>query len=574
MTGFEGQGWEDDYAEPVLELEERADESLDELYRYPEDASAEDRADWLEAMLLERAHRRRVRPIDFYEPLKAFVPFHLDVDSKERWVIGGNRSGKTTATVADAVMLATGRATWWKGPPHEIWIVSVKTSKSLEVVRPLLRALMPPDLIGPGRLNRWRHEKTERESVLQLPPDPAYPNSKGWIIRFKSCDQGRQAFESGSVALVVFDEEPVPEVYEECYTRTIDCGGRIVVGFTPLNGITWQDAHEAVYVPWERMLLENEVLGEAAERARAAGEPLTDEQRDWEPLTHAVVDPEAGIHVFTAGMMGNPINTEKQLELLRKRWGSRPLILRVRLYGHWIETSEEAIIDISGFEYYEGPAPPKNVAFKSTAAWIDARYSERRTKCDGAIAIASKGTDGRRYMRETHWGQWGADEQVAVCAGVLIAYGCPRTFVQNEPGDLMFARLLNKELSRMDGGKPCVKTWPETGATPSKTVRANELQPIVQAREVVLRTHHDAKFRQQAGVFSPAYEKAGGPCDVFDAGMGAIMMCEFGTPEELRKANERARAWSEEQKAPQSRADRLAAKGRKKRKRRYQDKVD
>ena len=47
---------------------------------------------------------------------------------------------------------------------------------------------------------------------------------------------------------------------------------------------------------------------------------------------------------------------------------------------------------------------------------------------------------------------------------------------------------------------------------------------MVAAGQVYIRPEHVA-FRRQASVFSASYLKAGGGCDVVDAGMGALTAC-------------------------------------------------
>ena len=56
---------------------------------------------------------------------------------------------------------------------------------------------------------------------------------------------------------------------------------------------------------------------------------------------------------------------------------------------------------------------------------------------------------------------------------------------------------------------------------PDKVSRANTFAPMVSAGQVYVRPEHVA-FKRQAGVFTASYLKAGGACDVLDAGMGAL----------------------------------------------------
>jgi phage terminase large subunit-like protein len=58
------------------------------------------------------------------------------------------------------------------------------------------------------------------------------------ILQFKSYDQGRKKFQGTSKEWIWLDEEPPRDVYDECRTRIMDCGGRMVSTFTPLEGLT------------------------------------------------------------------------------------------------------------------------------------------------------------------------------------------------------------------------------------------------------------------------------------------------------------------------------------------------
>ena len=104
---------------------------------------------------------------------------------RNRWVFGGNRSGKTECGAVECIWLARG-------------IHPYKKNKK--------------DVFAFGGVS---------------------------TIGFKSCDQGREKFQGSSLDFVWFDEEPPRDVYEECLMRVMDKKGEIFGTMTPLKGKTF-----------------------------------------------------------------------------------------------------------------------------------------------------------------------------------------------------------------------------------------------------------------------------------------------------------------------------------------------
>ena len=57
-------------------------------------------------------------------------------------------------------------------------------------------------------------------------------------MEFKSYESGVRAFMGPTKDLIWLDEEPPMEIYEECKTRLITTGGKLMITFTPLLGMT------------------------------------------------------------------------------------------------------------------------------------------------------------------------------------------------------------------------------------------------------------------------------------------------------------------------------------------------
>lgn len=243
-------------------------------------------------------------------------------DKKIFGVLGGNRSGKTETGAAIAVAWALGKeffrdsASWeWvkdlpiPEPPNTVWIVGL----DFNMVRDVL----------------WREKlRSGKNHPGLLPVDPALVAktndsdfqaffTNGSIITCKSADSGREKFQAASVDLVWIDEECEVEVFDECYQRTSDCAGKILITLTPLTDISsgtrtpwvfdlyceWKEGKQDLafvtlsvldnpYVPEdEKLKLKEHWSGHFEERARLYGEFV---QRSglvynmWDPAKHLI----------------------------------------------------------------------------------------------------------------------------------------------------------------------------------------------------------------------------------------------------------------------------------------------
>lgn len=182
-------------------------------------------------------------------------------DKKIFGILGGNRSGKTEEGAFIAVAWALGKEyfrdepswEWVKDlpippPPNNIWVVGLDF--------PTLR-----DVI-------WREKLTfGRFHPPLIPKDPEVVTKisgndfqiffrNGSILTGKSADSGREKFQGASVDLVWIDEEPEVAIFDECYQRTADCAGKILLTLTPLI-----DTSSGVRTPWVFDLYEDMVGG-------------------------------------------------------------------------------------------------------------------------------------------------------------------------------------------------------------------------------------------------------------------------------------------------------------------------
>lgn len=167
---------------------------------------------------------------------KKQIAFHK-CRRRNRWVFGGNRSGKTECGAAECVYMVRGIHPYRKNKKNVFgWVVSLSQQVQRDVAQKKILQYLSPDWI---------------EDVVMLSGKKGSPsgvidqirvrNVFGGIsvIGFKSCDQGREKFQGTSLDFVWFDEEPPEDVYRECVMRVMDKKGDIFGTMTPLKGLTF-----------------------------------------------------------------------------------------------------------------------------------------------------------------------------------------------------------------------------------------------------------------------------------------------------------------------------------------------
>jgi len=208
--------------------------------------------------------RRKENYIKYWEAQPQQAPHFKEFtkDLKIFGILGGNRSGKTEEGVFIDVVWALGKK-YFEGepayeyvkdlpipdPPNNIWIVGLDYSLLKNVI--------------------WNEKLRQgRQHPPLLPRDPDVVKrivdgefqvyfSNGSIITGKSADAGRDKFQGASVDLVHIDEECEADVFDECYQRTADCAGKLLLTLTPLT-----DVASGVKTPWVFNLYEDMLHGQ------------------------------------------------------------------------------------------------------------------------------------------------------------------------------------------------------------------------------------------------------------------------------------------------------------------------
>ena len=159
---------------------------------------------------------RKKLPIFLYNNGKVVhkkqVLFHKCL-KRNRWVFGGNRSGKTECGAVEVVYLALGIHPYRKNKVTEGWVVSLSRQVQRDVAQKKILDYLPEENIEKIVMLTGGQGSAESGVIdFILVKSELGGLSK---IGFKSCDQGREKFQGTSLDYVWFDEEPPYEIYQE-----------------------------------------------------------------------------------------------------------------------------------------------------------------------------------------------------------------------------------------------------------------------------------------------------------------------------------------------------------------------
>lgn len=171
------------------------------------------------------------------------LAFHR-CQKRNRWVFGGNRSGKTECGAAEAVWMARGNHPYRENRENVSgWVVSLTREVQREVAQSKLLDYLNPDWIVNVVMVSGSASNCRGGIIDYI----AIRNVFGGIskIGFKSCEMGREKFQGASLDFVWFDEEPPEDIYDECRMRVLDKKGDVFGTMTPLKGMTF--VHDRIY---------------------------------------------------------------------------------------------------------------------------------------------------------------------------------------------------------------------------------------------------------------------------------------------------------------------------------------
>ena len=167
------------------------------------------------------------KQLDFHKSLK-----------RNRWVFGGNRTGKTECGAVESIWLARGNHPYKENKKNVTgWVVSLSQKVQKEVAQEKILKYLNKSWIEEIIMSQGKKGSPEYGVIDTI----VIKNVFGGLSRisFKSCEEGREKFQGTSLDFVWFDEEPPEDIYIECKMRVIDKCGEVFGTMTPLKGLTW-----------------------------------------------------------------------------------------------------------------------------------------------------------------------------------------------------------------------------------------------------------------------------------------------------------------------------------------------
>ena len=163
---------------------------------------------------------------------------------RNRWVFGGNRSGKTECGAVECVWLCRGIHPFKENKPRNGWVVSLTSQVQRDVAQEKVLSYLNPAWIADIVMSQGKKDNPSGGIIDYI----LIKNVFGGVSKlgFRTCDQGREKFQGASLDFVWFDEEPPEEIYKECRMRVLDKAGEVFGTMTPLKGLTW--VYNAIYL--------------------------------------------------------------------------------------------------------------------------------------------------------------------------------------------------------------------------------------------------------------------------------------------------------------------------------------
>lgn len=164
---------------------------------------------------------------------------------RNRWVFGGNRSGKTECGAVESIYMARGIHPYRKNRDGIFgWVVSLSREVQRDVAQSKILKYLPKEWIADVVMSSGRKDVPDSGIIDQIKVKNVFGGIS--VIGFKSCDQGREKFQGSSLDFVWFDEEPPEDIYRECKMRVLDKKGDIFGTMTPLKGLTF--VYDEIYL--------------------------------------------------------------------------------------------------------------------------------------------------------------------------------------------------------------------------------------------------------------------------------------------------------------------------------------
>lgn len=348
-----------------------------------------------------------------YKPNEKQLAFHATgLIAKERAFFAGNRCGKSLCTSAEWCMHLTGNyPDWWNGYRYDkainIWVAGVTNAETYQS----LKKYYVGDIGIEGFIHSSLIVRKEPQKHLYYIQHASGGVSK---IRFKSYEQGEDAWQAETLDGVHMDEEPPAKIYSEAITRTASTSlthhGMITLSMTPLKGVT------SIMLKYMQTVIFND-KGEEIESRNVAPEELIKSKiyilASHEDATHMTVDEKKRLydsyspHEREARTRGIPSMGSGLIYPVHE---SSFLISPFEIPEHWprcfgmdfgwhntaavfmAHDQDNDVVYLSG-EYLAGHLTPQHHAFqliKQGADWMPGGYDgagESATQDDGGNLV-------------------------------------------------------------------------------------------------------------------------------------------------------------------------------------------
>lgn len=175
---------------------------------------------------------------------KKQLKFHKS-HKRNRWVFGGNRTGKSECGAVEVVWMALGIHPYRENRRSTVgWVVSLSTRVQKDVAQAKILAYLDRRHIIDIVMQSGSSASPSTGVIDRILVRNHFGETS--TIIFKSCEEGRDKFQGASLDYVWFDEEPPKDIYTECVMRVIDREGDIFGTMTPLKGLSF--VYDEIYL--------------------------------------------------------------------------------------------------------------------------------------------------------------------------------------------------------------------------------------------------------------------------------------------------------------------------------------
>jgi phage terminase large subunit-like protein len=175
-----------------------------------------------------------------YRPVPAARRFHQS-QKRIRFLIGGNRSSKSTALAQEIVWFALRLHPWRFNDvhvPNEGWFATTTWDKVGDTLWPNIRRL----------LRGWDYRVAWHNKGREIPERVTVrvgrnTRDKSSLIVFKAYEQGRESFQATAMRYIAFDEQFPRDIFVEAMTRIgADTPLDFMASLTPIESQPWLES--------------------------------------------------------------------------------------------------------------------------------------------------------------------------------------------------------------------------------------------------------------------------------------------------------------------------------------------